>query len=207
MDELRATVSREAARDMLGIERDRFLFLNVGVVAPHKGQAALVFAFATLAHHHPDASLAILGDAESEYGQALRHSIDRLGLAARIRLEPTVMDPLPWYRAADAFVLASDSETLPRTLLEAMAFELPVAGTSIAGIPELVVHGRNGLLFPPRDLGALVEVLRKLLGLSPEERAVLGAAAARDVRARQQPAAELEAFQALISTLSGRSVS
>ena len=182
IDELLASTSQSEARRMIGIDADRFVVLNVGTISPHKGQAALAVAFARVAHEHPNADLVLLGDVEGEYGEAFHETIDRLDLGDRIRIDPAVGDPLPWYRAADAFVLPSDFDTMPRTLQEAMAFELPVAATAIGGIPELVVHGQNGLLFPARDLGALVEALRALMQRSAEDRASLGGAASRAVR-------------------------
>jgi len=201
IDEFRATVAHDAARRTVGVADDNFLVLNVGAIEPHKGQAALVFAFAHIAHDYPRASLVLVGDAGIPYALALRDSIDRIGLGRRIRIERAVTDPNPWYRAADAFVLPSDMETMPRTLLEAMAFELPVAATSIAGIPDLVAHGRNGLLFPSRDLGALIEALREILDLPAEERIALGVAGSRDVRASYDSSTIVDAIRTMISAL------
>ena len=49
-------------------------------------------------------------------------------------------------------------------LMEAMAAEVPVVTTRIAGIPELVEDGVSGLLVPPGDVAALTDALKKLLG-------------------------------------------
>lgn len=57
--------------------------------------------------------------------------------------------------AADLLVIPSRQESLPNTLLEAFACSLPVVGTSVGGIPELVRHGLNGLLAPSEDAAAL----------------------------------------------------
>jgi glycosyltransferase involved in cell wall biosynthesis len=50
---------------------------------------------------------------------------------------------------------------------------LPVVGTNVGGIPELVEHGRNGVLVPPRDPETLAEAIR-FLGERPELRAEMG---------------------------------
>ncbi len=64
---------------------------------------------------------------------------------------------------ADIFVLVSDWEGLPRSVMEAMAAGLPVVGTDVNGINELVVNGETGLLVPPRDAEALANALARLL--------------------------------------------
>ncbi len=68
-----------------------------------------------------------------------------------------------WYALADLLVCASDIESLPRTVLEAMAFETPVLATEVFGIPELIEDGRTGWLCEPRDVNALAEALDRFL--------------------------------------------
>ena len=65
----------------------------------------------------------------------------------------------PALAAADAVVLPSLWEGLPLTLLEALVRGRPVIATAVGGIPEVVEHGRNGILIPPRDVQALAEAL------------------------------------------------
>jgi glycosyltransferase involved in cell wall biosynthesis len=83
---------------------------------------------------------------------------------------------------ADLFVLPSRSEGQPMAVLEAMAHGLPVIAGAVGGIPELLDHGRCGLLIPPGEVDALVEALRRLL-TEPHTRADLGAEARRRVLA------------------------
>lgn len=71
--------------------------------------------------------------------------------------------------ASHVFVLASvvatsgDRDGIPVSLMEAMACELPVVSTAVAGIPELVEHEVSGLLVAERDSAALADALRRLL--------------------------------------------
>jgi glycosyltransferase involved in cell wall biosynthesis len=76
-------------------------------------------------------------------------------------------------KQADIFVLCSDWEGLPRSVMEAMAAGLPVVGTDVNGINELVIHRETGLLVPPRDPEALAHAIRTLL-LDPELRIEMG---------------------------------
>lgn len=67
------------------------------------------------------------------------------------------------YRASDVAVLPSLSEATSIAGLEAMASGLPIIGTSVGGIPEIVTHGQTGLLVPPRSAEALAQAMRELL--------------------------------------------
>ena len=77
------------------------------------------------------------------------------------------------YRDADLFTLASVEEAFGNVFAEALACGLPIVGSAVGGIPDLVTHGRNGLLVPPRDPAALAEAIRHL-GENPALRAEIG---------------------------------
>jgi glycosyltransferase involved in cell wall biosynthesis len=62
-------------------------------------------------------------------------------------------------RHTDVFVLASLTEGLPITLLEALASEVPVVATCVGGIPEVVDDGVTGIVIPPADPGALRQAI------------------------------------------------
>ena len=79
-------------------------------------------------------------------------------------------------RKADIFALASFAEGIPVALMEAMSLGLPCVSTSIAGIPELIRGGVDGLLVPPANPQALADALESLV-LDPELRARLGTSA------------------------------
>jgi glycosyltransferase involved in cell wall biosynthesis len=86
-----------------------------------------------------------------------------------------------YYRAADVVVVPSDAETLPLAIIEAFATARPVVATRIGGIPELVTHGRNGLLVDVGDVRGFTGALRLILE-SPELAAKLEAAGLEDAR-------------------------
>jgi D-inositol-3-phosphate glycosyltransferase len=81
-----------------------------------------------------------------------------------------------WYGVADLLVCASDIESLPLTVLEAMAWELPVLATRVFGLPELIEDGRNGWLCEPNDVAALAAGLDTALSDDVETRRRIGAA-------------------------------
>ena len=190
-----------AVRRSVGIDGDATVVLCMGTFEPRKAQGALALAFAEVAGDFPHAVLVLVGDRDDEYSVGVRELVQRLGLGHRIRIEPIVDDPYPWYAAADAFLLASDIESMPRTLLEVMAFGVPVAAASAWGVPELVCDGENGLLFAPRDVNALRTVVRRMLALSPEERARLGAAGARTIAEQHDAAGYIDAYRRLLPAI------
>ena len=87
-----------------------------------------------------------------------------------------VDDPAALLAMADLYVLTSDAENCPLSLLEAMATGLPVVATSVGGVPEVVRDGVDGLLCPAGDVAAMTGALGRLAG-EPYLRERLGAAA------------------------------
>jgi glycosyltransferase involved in cell wall biosynthesis len=84
------------------------------------------------------------------------------------------------YASADAFVYASETETMGNVILEAMASGCAVVGPKAGGIPSLVTHGETGLLYAPGDLADAVRQTR--LALSEQGlRQALGRSARRHV--------------------------
>jgi glycosyltransferase involved in cell wall biosynthesis len=150
--------------------------LAVGRLRPPKDFPTLVRAVARL---EPGAvRLEIAGDGPER--AALASEIERLGLDGTVELLGTRSDVPDLLAAADVFVLSSDSEGLPMSVLEAMAAGVPVVATAVGGVPELVRDDETGLLVPPRDPGALAAALGKLAA-DPELRRRLGGAGRRRV--------------------------
>jgi len=83
-----------------------------------------------------------------------------------------------WYAAADVLMLPSDDEPFGRVLVEAMAMGVPVVAFDGGGVPEVVQHGKQGVLLPRGDVDGLVEAIAKLLG-DTDLRTVMGNAGRR----------------------------
>lgn len=164
IDEHMARTTREAVRATNGIPADAVVLLCVGVFEERKAQGCLIEAFRYVADAHPEAMLVLVGDHPARFCEALHHAVPD-HLASRIRFVPITPDIWDWYLAADVLVSASDVESLPRSMLEAMLFERPVLSVSVFGIPELIRDGENGWLVEERDMASLIAGFHRVLRL------------------------------------------
>jgi glycosyltransferase involved in cell wall biosynthesis len=201
VDAYRGAHSREELRRASFVPDEATVLLCMGTYEPRKAQAALVLAFAEVAHDFPEALLVLVGDNGSPYARGVHEIVRRLALQDRVRLLPIVEDTYHWYAVADVFISASDVESLPRSVLEAMAFDVPVAAASVFGLPELIEDGATGMLFPPRDVDALVDAMRRVLSMTPTELASLAKAAAELIRTRHDSAIYAGAYRVLLRGL------
>jgi glycosyltransferase involved in cell wall biosynthesis len=174
IDSVREGFDRAAARGEAGIPAGAKLVLCVGSVEPRKAQASLTQAFERIADRHPDAHLALVGANRDDAAKLLGAYIDASPHRGRIDLVPMTPEVQRWYGIADLAVCASDIESLPRSVVEAMAWELPVLATDVFGLPDVVEERRTGWLCPPSDIGALAEGLDRALGTGAGERAEMG---------------------------------
>lgn len=159
-----------------------FVALVPATLARRKGQDVLLRALVRLPAATPrPLRVWLAGDGPDQ--AALRRLAARLGLGARVRWLGRRRDVFPLMARADAVVLPSRTEGHPLALLEAMTLGRAVLATAVGGVPEVVADGRTGLLVPPEDPDALAAALARLLG-APALGARLGAAAAREARAR-----------------------
>lgn len=154
--------------------------LFVGRLAAVKGVSLLLDAFAAAAG--PEARLDLVGDGPER--AALERKTASLGIEERVTFHGyrTQSEVAGFLARADLFALPSFAEGVPVALMEAMAAELPVIAPRVAGVQELVEHGRAGLVTPPGDLESLAAALRRLLA-DPALRARMGAAGRERVAA------------------------
>lgn len=184
IDAERAGFDREAARSTVGIDGDEAVVLCVGTVEPRKAQVSLARAFDLAADRHPRSRLVFLGADGGAESQLLADWAKSLSAANRIRLVPVTPDVGAWYGLSDLLVCASDVESLPRTVLEAMAWELPVLATSVFGLPELIEDGETGWLCAESDIESLAAAVDRVLSLPADERHTIGLAGRERVEAR-----------------------
>jgi glycosyltransferase involved in cell wall biosynthesis len=162
------------------------VIVAVGRLKAPKDFITLVRAFSVLRPRSFEALIVGEGPDRRE----LEQEIHRLGLAARVRLAGERSDVPELLARADVFVLSSESEGFPVSVLEAMAAGLPVVASRVGGVPEAVLDGRTGLLVRPGDPAELAAALERLVA-EPALRRRLGAAG----RARAEECFDLERFR------------
>jgi len=135
----------------------------VGRLSPEKGQAGLLEAFAKLRERHEGLQLRLVGDGpEREALEALASKL-RLGDGVSFAGRLSEVETLEEIARSDILVLPSFMEGLPIVLMEAMAVGVPVVASRVAGIPELVEDGTDGLLFSSSNWGELAACVDRLL--------------------------------------------
>lgn len=157
------------------------IILFAGTVTPLKGVHVLLDAFAAVSANIPGVRLHIAGLAgDARYRRQLSAQAERLGVHGAMRFLGylTQRDLASEMAGATVLVLPSLSEALGRVLLEAMASGIPVIGSRVGGIPDLIVDGQTGFLVPPGDAAALAVRLRWIL-THPGEAYRMGQAARR----------------------------
>jgi glycosyltransferase involved in cell wall biosynthesis len=160
-------ISREAAREHLGLPRDAWVVGNVGRLHPDKDQATLVRGFAQALPDLPAGSLlAIMGSGRLEV--SLKALAEEQGVSASVRFLGQVANGRRYFKALDVFALTSDHEPFGMVLLEAMAAGVPLIGSDCGGGRE-VVEG-VGVLFPLGDTLALAAAMRHMAELDIEQR-------------------------------------
>lgn len=152
------------------------LVLSVGRLVEKKGFDTLIRACGLLHAHGVRFRCLVYGDGPQR--AELEALVRALGLEGTVELPGAILqdDLVQVYRQASLFALAcqvldnGDRDGLPNVLVEAMAMEIPVVATDVSGIPELVEHGTNGFLVPPRSPQLLADHMRMLLEDAPLRR-------------------------------------
>lgn len=154
--------ARQAARTRRewDVPGDAFLIGHVGNFRPEKNHALLIEAAADVLAAEPRAMFLLAGSGPLLQEVAAR--VRALGLD-RVRVAGHVPAARRLVAALDLLVLSSRHEGLPVVVMEALAAGVPVVSTAVGGLPDLVGHGRNGLLTPPGDAGALADGIRRAM--------------------------------------------
>ena len=197
--------TRHQTRAALGLSPQATLMMTACRLVAKKGIDLLLRAMPALRAVCPTLHLLIVGD--GPHRQRLTAMAERLGQGDRVTLlDPVAHDQIhAFYAASDLFVLASrvhqdartgliDAETMGRVLCEANAAGLPVLAARSGGIPSVITHEVNGLLFEPDDASDLARALARLLH-EPALRASLVERGQRLARERFDWSAILDAHE------------
>lgn len=161
--EFRGEEEIRAFRESLGIEG--FAFIYIGRVSPEKSLEVALEAFALTLKINPKVKFVLIGNGPGDAGVDAK--ISELGIGGSVvrtgRIERDVLMAENYPLLGDVFVTASKTENQPVSILEALAFGLPLVGPRAKGIPELVDDGYNGLIFEPDDVVGMAAAMTRLM--------------------------------------------
>jgi glycosyltransferase involved in cell wall biosynthesis len=163
-------------RASLGVPDGARLIVSVARLFRGKGHFELLSALAMVKREYPNVRLAIVGSdypADSGTTQMLKEHARELGVGENVVFTGQRSDVAWLLAACDVFSLPSLEEPFGLVFAEAMAMKRPVVALTSGATPEVVEHGKCGLLSPPGDIDALAANLLRLLG-DPALRARLG---------------------------------
>lgn len=146
--------------------------LGVGRLIPEKGFLTLLRAFALLRRQR-EARLVLLG--EGSYRAELEREVEDLQLGDSVSMPGFVPNPFPFMAAASLYVLSSEREGLPGSLIQAMACGCPVVATDCpTGPAEVLEGGRYGPLVPVGEAPALARAMADTLARPPDRELLRG---------------------------------
>ncbi len=177
----------------LATERSVHHIVCVGRLHPAKGQMILLNSFRELVRRGLPVRLSLVGDGEGR--AAIEHFIERNELHQSVTLHGALSHPATreLLSSADLFVLPSFAEGVPVALMEAMSMQIACISTFVAGIPELIDSGDDGILVPPSSISELTEAMDLLL-TNPARRRLIAEAGRHKVLAHYDLAKNIQRF-------------
>jgi glycosyltransferase involved in cell wall biosynthesis len=154
-------------RASLGVPDGAPLIVSVARLFRWKGHFELLNALALVKCKYPNVRLAVVGSdypEDSGTTQMLKEHAHELGIGENVVFTGQRSDVALLLAACDVFSLPSLEEPFGLVFAEAMAMKRPVVALTTGGTPEVVEHGKCGLLSPPGDIDALAANLLRLLG-------------------------------------------
>lgn len=162
-----ATRSGDAVRKELGLhfEPGDQIIGQVSGRIPCKGHDVLIEAIPRVLASYPNCRFLCVGFSRSyhDYERQLEARVAELGLQERVlfRAYPGPIGDV--WQLFDVLVHPSKFDSLPLSILEAMAVGKPIVSTSVGGIPEVITHEENGLLVEPNRVDSLASGLVRML--------------------------------------------
>lgn len=158
-------ISCSEARLKLDLPADKTILGMIGRFDPAKGQVLLLEALKQI--QDKDVCVCLLGEPTRneglEYNLQIQTIIQENQLEDRVFIRPFRDDIVTFYRAIDAFVMASKAETFGMVTIEAMASGTPTIGSNAGGTPEILGQGTFGYLFETLNVKSLTETIEQFL--------------------------------------------
>jgi glycosyltransferase involved in cell wall biosynthesis len=159
-----ANAAKGNIRQELCFDPSHIIITSVGHAVPVKGWDVAIKAFVQVYQQIPSARMVLVGGrTSSEYYNQLTGLIKQYEMEENIKFTGKRDDIPEILKASDVFILPSRSEGLCLALIEAMAAGLPCVAARVGGVPEVINHGENGLLFEREGVEELTGHLVRLI--------------------------------------------
>jgi glycosyltransferase involved in cell wall biosynthesis len=145
----------------LGLSNDSKLIVTAGRLSPEKGHKHLIEAIKLMAEKQNNACYVFCG--EGQCREELEQQAMKLGVINMCRFLGFRRDLQRIFKVMDLMVLPSLTEGLPNVVLEAFSWAKPVVATKVGGVPEIIHHGENGFLVPPKRPDLLADSIQQCL--------------------------------------------
>jgi len=156
-----STEEKVLKKKQLGLNKNDFVLGNVGRMDYWKNQRILIEILPDLKKISPQINLILVGGGEEE------GNLKKLAIKKGVKNDVTFLgqrsEVNQILKAFDIFIFPSLTEGLPLVIIEAMATGLPVVASYVGGIPELIIHGKNGFLVSPTSKKGIKNTIIKLL--------------------------------------------
>jgi glycosyltransferase involved in cell wall biosynthesis len=196
-----SSLDRRVVRSKNGWPEGALLAVMVARLAEPKDHSTLLRAWTVVRSRIPSAILLVVGDGPLR--TTIESAINTMGLHEAVLMLGERHDIPEILRAADVFVLSSQSEGMPVTILEAMGAGLPVIASDVGGVAEVVEHGRTGWLAPAGSPEALAQAVMEMAA-DPDRAAAMGAAGLARARERFDLPAVLAAYERVYAEVQSR---
>jgi glycosyltransferase involved in cell wall biosynthesis len=148
-------------RRSMGLVNGRPVVTVVGRLHEQKGHCYLLESLPAVFQKHPQLQVFLVGDGPLR--DPLERQASDLGIIGNVAFTGYKSNIQDWIAISDLIVLPSLWEGLPLVLIEASAMGKPVIATAVDGSPEVIVHGKTGLIVPPKDSAELGKAVDALL--------------------------------------------
>ena len=148
------------------IGKDWKVILVVSRISKWKRHDLILSAFEDLARLDTRMHLMCIGakdSSEPDWWSWLHERTRRSSFSKRIHWIGQVDDVRPWYQAASVLLLTSSNEPFGRVVVEAMSSGVPVVASRSGGVPEIINHGKDGILVVPENTQEIVEAIKKII--------------------------------------------
>lgn len=155
-------------------EDKRFDFVYIGRLREYKGVHRIIHSIKTLSLRYPSVKMAIVGYGDME--ENLKSLVAGLGIANNVEFMGFHKDTRQWLSLSRVFVMASDTEGLPCSLMEAMSCELLCIASNVGNISDILIDGETGYLFERNDQEKLNDLMLMAYEQEPEMSSIKTAA-------------------------------